>query len=220
MKKRTIKIGNYDTAANLWTLSSWSLSAAEYEQTMIEVPGRVDGPLDYSTTLTDGEPVYSSRTLTATLESSEGTRLDRKQRIREMINQLNGLEADIMLPDDDWYHLRGRVKVAPLYNDPSHASVQVTAVCAPWLYAAEDTVVNLTLTSSEQMATITNRGRRPVVPLIEVSGVALIRFGDSSHVLSEGTYTLTDLYLRTGAHRIMYSGSGTLTLSYREGVLE
>ncbi len=220
MKKRTIKLGSYDTAANLWTLSAWSLSPAEYKQTLIEVPGRIDGPLDYSTAQTDGEPVYSSRTLTVTLESSEGTRLERKHRIREMVNLLDGREIDILLPDDDWYYLHGRAKVTPLYNDPAHASVQVTATCAPWLYALEDTVVELTATSATQTATIKNNGRRPVLPSVVVTGSVNLALGVRSWALSAGTYLLPDLYLPQGAHQITYSGSGTLTLSYREGVLE
>lgn len=220
MQKRTIKLGLYDTAANLWTLSAWSLSSAEYKQTLIEVPGRIDGPLDYSTAQTDGEPVYSSRTLTATLESSEGDRLARKRRIREMVNLLDGRELDILLPDEDWYHLRGRVKVTPLYNDPAHASVQVTATCAPWLYAIEETEYRFTATAAAQTATIKNNGRRPVIPSVGVLGSVNLTFGGHSWALSEGSYKLPDLYLPQGTHEITYSGSGELKLVYREGVLE
>lgn len=220
MIKRTIRLGSYDTAANLWTLSAWSLSPAEYKQTLIEVPGRIDGPLDYSTAQTEGEPVYTTRQLVITLETSEGTRLERKQRIREIVNLLDGRELDILLPDEDRYYLRGRVKVALLYNDPAHASVQVTATCAPWLYAIEDTVVTLTATAEAQTATLMNDGRRPVLPTVAVTGSVNLTFGSSSWVLSEGSHLLPDLYLPFGAHEITYSGDGTLTISYREGVLE
>ena len=141
MEKRKMIFGSYDTAlTGLWTLTEWALSAAEYKQNFMEVPGR-DGALDLSATLTNGEPKYGSRTLSAVFESSEGSRLERKARMDTMVNWLSGWRMNIELPDDPEHYLVGRVQVEPLYNDMAHASVQVTAVCDPWLYAKRETRV-------------------------------------------------------------------------------
>lgn len=224
MEKRKITIGTYDTATEgLWTLASWVLERAEHQESYVEVPGH-NGPLDLSTVLTDGEPYYGSREFEAVLESSEGSRLEREARINQMVNQLDGWRLDIVLPDDPDHYISGRVRVERLYNNPAHAAVQVTATCDPWRYNKAETVVGLIASSTEQTATLVNTGRRSVVPNITVTGgsVTLIfKNGSEEHTwtLGPGAYILADIYLKTGAAPLRYSGSGQVTLTYREAVL-
>lgn len=226
MEKRKIIIGDYDTAVDgLWTLASWKLTKGEQVQTFVSVPGRV-APLDLSTYLTDGQPYYGNASLEAVLESSEGDRLERKKRIDLMVNYLDGRKVQIYLPDDPDNYLVGLVQVRPEYNDPSHCAVRVSAVCEPWLYAAAETIVTLAATATEQTAYLFNYGRLAVVPTVAVTGDVRIVYGASSWALPEGEYTLPELYLtpgqdlgRPGVHNITYSGSGSVTISYREAVL-
>jgi hypothetical protein len=220
MTKRALTIGGYHTAADgLWTLASWALSEAVYKQTLIEIPGS-STMLDLSTSNTDGEPAYNSRTFTAILESSEGDRLARKIRIDSMINTLDGYIHQITLPDDPERYIEGRVSVKELYNDLAHASVEVTAFVQPWKSAKQETQVKLVATTTEQEATLHNKGKRPVVPTIEITGGDVsIRYDNKNWVLSPGTYALPDLYLKPGALTLKYSGAGTVWLKYREAVL-
>lgn len=222
MMVRKLILGTYDThLLGPWTLSSWSLSAPEYQSNFVDVPGR-DGPLDLSTALTDGEPRYGSRTLTATLERSDGTRLGRENAINAMINVLDGWRMDIRLPDDDAHYITGRVHVAREYNDLAHAAVTVTAICDPWRYNDYDTVVSLTAGAETQTGRLVNKGRRAVVPKVQVSGEGasvLLSFGAASWALSAGTYQLPDLVVSQGGIFVDYSGAGELTFTYREAVL-
>lgn len=220
MEKRRIIFGTYDTAANgLWTLTSWKLSAATRKSNWVEVPGR-DGDIDVSTAIIDGVPRYQNRTLTAVLESSEGTRLERKARIDTMVNWLDGWTMNIVLPDDPTHYVTGVIHVEELYNDPAHASVEVTAECQPWRFSAEETKVILQATEEQQTAALLNQGRRTVVPLLEVTGGdVLLSFGASSWALGVGTYALPDLVVTQGEASITYSGTGVLTFTYREAVL-
>jgi hypothetical protein len=216
-------IGTYDTALDgLWTLSGWSLGRAESYENFIDIPGH--GPLDLSTVLTDGEPYYGSRPFEATLESSEGTRMEREEIIDRMINELDGWRLDIVLPDDPLHYITGRVRVEKLFNNLAHASVRVTATCDPWRYNNSETVVALTATTSEQVASLINAGRCSVVPTITVSGGSVtLKFSAGTEVrtwaLSPGTYTIADIYLKTGSAPLHYSGSGRILLTYREAVL-
>ncbi len=221
MTKRGMTIGSYDTVVTgQWLLTAWNFSDPVQETDFIPVPGRRKGPLDLSAVLTDGDPTYGSRTLTATFESSEGNRLERESRISVMTNWLDGWKANIKLPDDDAHYIVGRVSVKRLYNDMAHASVQVTAVCEPWRYNNEETVVVLEGTAETQTVTLPNQGRLAVVPLLTVTdGDVLLATGGSSWALSPGTYALPDLLLPQGGKTVTYSGVGTLTFTYREGVL-
>ena len=223
MARRKMILGTYDTDTHgLWTLTEWGLGPAPVITNIVDVPGRIRGPLDLSTVLTDGEPRFGSRQLSATFESSEGDRLARKVRIDTMTNWLHGWRMNIVLPDDPDHYLVGRVMVEELYNDLAHASVQVTADCEPWLYNNVETVVELTAATDEQTETLANPGRMTVVPLLEITGEGanvLLKFGTSSWALGAGTYQLPDLVLPQGEHLLVYSGTGSVKLTYREAVL-
>ena len=226
MAKRRIIFGTYDTAADgLWTLKSWTLSKPKQVQNFLSVPGRY-APLDASTYLTDGQPYYESRSLDAVLESSEGDRLERDDRIGLMVNHLDGRSMNIYLPDDPTHYLVGRVQVAPDFNDLAHCAVQVTAVCEPWRYAVAETVVHLTADATEKTAKLQNGGRLAVVPTLKVTGEIRLTYGSTSTSLSEGEHLWPDLYLTPGTglllpgtHELTYSGAGTVTITYREAVL-
>lgn len=219
MEKRSITLGSYDTAANGWTLTSWKLSAAKRKEILVDKPGG-HGHWDLSTVLSDGEPIYEARTLTATLECSEGDRLTREAAIDTMINWLDGWKMNIVLPDKPMQYLSGVVHVERLYNDMAHASVALEVTCDPWRYNAVETVFNLTATATAQTEDIVNPGRLAVVPLLEITGgsVSLI-FGSNSWVLSPGSYRLPDLRLTHGTHKLTYSGAGTAKITFREAVL-
>lgn len=224
MVKRTIRLGDYDTAAHgLWTLTDWEFPEPRPEENLVSIPGRRKGQLDLSTVLTDGEPSFPSRSLSITLESSEGDRAARAARISYMVNRFHGRKVDFVLPDHPYHYGTGRLAVQLLYNDLVHASVQVTGTCEPWLYAKDETVVLLTATSTAQTATLRNAGAMSTVPLVVVTAedgqsVNLV-YGSYSWALSAGSYQLPDLCLTPGDHVVTYSGSGTLTITYREAVL-
>lgn len=222
MKKRALIIGTYHTDFDgLWTLAALQLTDPEYQAHFQEIKGR-DGPLDFSTVLTDGVPRYGSRTLTALLECSEGTRQDRQDRISKMVNALDGWRLDIIHPDYPAYYLTGRVQIKLEYNDLAHAAVTVTAICDPWLYSRDERVYAVTAAETPQTLVLTNAGRRVAVPQVVITGNGadvLIECGTVSLAMGQGTYKLPDLLLPTGDTLIKYSGTGVAKITYREAVL-
>lgn len=226
MKKRTTRIGDYDTAVYGWTLTGWELSAPEQKTNYIERTGG-DGSWDLSTVLTGGIPRYRDRTLTITLENSQGDRAEREKTISAMVNKLDGLEWPIVLPDHPDHYLVGRVHVAVNYSDLAHAMVTVTAACQPWLYKARERVVELDapITASTDAATfyIWNDGRKVVTPVLTVKGTAHLGFKDARESFSTGSYVWPSLQLVPGQNELTYTGgyngTDTLTLAYREAVL-
>lgn len=219
MEKRRFVFGTYDTAADgLWTLNPWTFPEPDYQAKFLEVPGGI--PLDVSTILTDGEPSYGNRTLTVPMESSEGSRMEREDRIREMVNALDGRRMDIVFPDYPQYYATGRVQVKKEYNDMAHCAVVVSAICDPWLYCKEERVYTLKAATDKQVAVLTNSGRRLAIPELTVTGDSvLLEFGTTSVALNAGTTILPDLALPQGDTLLTYSGTGTLQIKYREAVL-
>ena len=226
----------YNTATRGLTLTAWTLTEPKLIENYIDVPGRSDGPIDASTALTDGDPRYGTRELTATLECSEGTRAEREDLILRMKKILDGWEFTIQLPDYDDYRVRGRVRVERIYNDNAHASVRITAVCAPWLYAAEEKTISIDLNDSAQEYHFSNTGRKLVAPTVVVTGADVTVYGwqvnnppfDSSkssmsrRTVSAGTYQWPEFYIfPSQSYHTVFSSEGVsnVKITYREAVL-
>lgn len=225
MDKRTLTLGAYDTATHNWTLSACQIIKGAQVQTFISVPGRY-APLDASTALTDGQPYYESAGLEATLECSEGDRDFRQSLIETLVNYVDGRRLNIVHPDHPNHYLVGRIQTNPLYSDTAHCAVQISAVCDPWLYAAEETSVDVQAASTEQTATLYIRGRMAVVPVVTVADEAVITFRGNTWALSAGEHILSGLYLTPSevpgapaAHELTYTATDIVTFTYREAVL-
>lgn len=222
IQKRKTIIGTYNTAEKGWTLSYWYLSPPEKKTNMVDKPAG-DGVWDLSTVLTDGIPIYQMRSLSVTLERSDGTRESREEAIRSIINQLDGYTHKILGPDDAAHYLQGSVSVARLYNDMAHASVSITGTVDPWLCAVEETVIQLAPTQLEQTENLVNSGRKVVVPVIEVTGTGTVHltYGTASRAVSAGTYLWPDLLLFPGESQLKYyaDGDAAVKITYREAVL-
>lgn len=219
---RKIIFGSYDTWTD-WglTLTGWKLSAPEYKTNFVSVPGR-DGDLDLSTALTDGEPRYNNRQLTASFELSTGTRETRLATFNQIVNALDGRQVNITLPDDADHYITGRLQVAIEYNDPAHGALTIAGICEPWRYSATAKTQTLTAGSTAQTAILANDGRRILIPTVVVSGTGAsvaLAFGSSTWTLSAGTYSLPDLQLQSGNNGLTYSGTGTVVITWREAVL-
>ena len=226
MAKRQLILNGYKTAENgLWTLASCKITKASQVQNFVSVPGRF-APLDLSTALTDGQPYYDNATLEAVLESSEGTREERQARIDELVNLLDGYQVKIIHPDHPASYMIGRLQVFPDYNDPVHCAVHLSAVCEPWLYNQEETVVTIEVNDGAQIAVLLNSGRLSVTPVLEVSGTVTIAYNENTITLSAGKYTLPWLHIpATGGPAspngiaVDINGTGSVTFTYREAVL-
>lgn len=173
--KRQLTIGGYKTAEDgLWTLASCYITKASQVQTFVSVPGRFS-PLDLSTASTDGEPYYDNAYLEAVLESSEGTRGERQERITQLINRLDGYSVQIIHPDHPGRYLVGRVQITKEYNNLVHGAVRVSAICEPWLYNTEATVAEAILPYAElkQLGGMTMKSTEGLrsAPITEVESV-------------------------------------------------
>ena len=218
--KRKVIIGDYDTAAQGWTLSGYELAAPQWRESYIEIPG-MDGLLDASTALT-GEPQYDNRALEITLERSDGTRTEREATITAMLADLDGSRVRITPPDRADHVLIGRVRVARQYNDLAHAQVVVSASCEPWHYKADPTTVTRTdLGTAYKQLSLPNE-RRPVIPTITVGQDTTLLWGGSTIALSAGTYRRADIRLQAGSNILkakVASGTGSITVEYQEASL-
>ena len=226
MTPRSLKIGEYDTHEDgRWTMSALNLTEPIPDQNLVRVPGSPK-LLDLSAALTEGEPVFGPRTLTATLESSEGTREERQAIIDTMVNTLTGRQWQIVHPDYPDHYLLGWVQIGEPTNDLVHAVLPISATCEAYKYAKTEHVYSFVVVKSATDFILTNEGSQPVVPTVTVGpdGSGAIIFGADRITLTAGTYVLPWLRLEPGDNTVRIrasgeGGTGKLTITYREVVL-
>lgn len=219
LTKRTTQLGGYDTASHGWTLTGFELTEPTPVTNFVDIPGRIKGALDLSLALT-GEPVYSTRDLLVTLEISSGDREEREAKIMELTNKLHGRRVNIICPDRPRHYAVGTLTVTKLFNNHAHGSVEISGVCEPWLYSAEEISTQVQASSTKKTIVLYNLGAMPFVPTLVVAGGSVtLTYKGASITFSAGTYKWPKLYMAPGEHELAYEGTGKVSITYREGVI-
>ena len=200
-------------------LTAKELTPPEVKTHYVELDG-MSGSLDLSEALT-GEVHYNDRVLTSSFWTNKGKREEREQLRRQITLALHGKKVPIIEPDDPEHYLLGRVSLTAFENILPYATYTLEAICDPWRYAIEETVRRVPVTGSNAVdVVINNRGAKILTPVITIEGRVKLNYGDLSAItLAQGSYTVSDLKLRPGVNVIGVSGSGVLTLTYREAEL-
>lgn len=137
MKRRALVIGGYNTATDgLFTTTKLHLETPQIVENYLQVEG-MHGSLDCCEAA-NGSPVYKTRKLTATFETSRGSILERQDRIDRLIRLAHGRRLPIIHPDYPGRQLMGRIQIQKDFNNLVYGQVSLTAVCDPWFYDMHD----------------------------------------------------------------------------------
>ena len=214
---RGIYFGQYHTAED-WglILNAKSLTPPEPKTTYITIEGR-DGDLDLSEALT-GEIKYNNRLASFSFLVTDGTYSEREELIDQIVGIVHGRKLQIVTDDKPDHYLSGRCKITKRSNTKAYGIIEIECNCDPWFYKATETYRSFTI-SSDTDVILVNNGIKTVTPDIDVTGTVTLAYGSKSVSLSTGSYKLTDLQLKTGNTIISLGGSGSISFTYREGVL-
>lgn len=138
----------------------------------------------------------------------------------EVSNALNGKKIERITLDKDFdFYYQGRCKVDQYLSDKRIRQIVVTARVKPYKLKQSETILKYTLSEVEQTVIAMN-GRMSVVPEITCTeDNTKVVFGTIEKMLSKGTHKILDFQFKEGANVLKLSGSGTITLKYREGEL-
>lgn len=178
----------------------------------------MSGSLDLSESLT-GEVTYNDRTVSASFWTDNGKLQERERLLRSIEASLHGKKVKIIEPDDPDHYFVGRVKVNSSTNTLPFLEFSIECVCEPWRYAVEETTRSIEVRNNTVNLVVNNNGVKTLCPVVTVIGSIKLEFDGYSTTLTRGSYKISDLKLRQGVNVISVSGSGSLSLTYREATL-
>lgn len=210
--------GSIHSNTNLQLIQqSVEVKPASPKTNFVDIPGG-DGSKDLTEALGVGVK-YADREITWTFALYPGADWYAKQ--REVSGALNGLKCNITLDDDPGYYYEGRLAVADYKADRLLRQITVKAICRPYKLKQSETTVSSSLTTTNKTLTL-NNDRMPVVPTITVTATTVITFAGNSYTINAGTHKLLGIRLTAASQTLQAktsSGTGTITIKYREGAL-
>ncbi len=172
-----------------------------------------DGELDLTTSLT-GDVKYEN--ISYSLEFYlKDERTNWEKTLLELSTYLHGKKMDLTFSDDPDYYYIGRYTLNPLTSDKNIGLLSIDCILEPYRIKKTETIKSITGVGT---LTLTNM-RKWVMPIITSTGSMQFTFEGKSFVVN-GTLQSPDIILKEGTNIIeVTSGTGTLTVTYREGKL-
>lgn len=181
----------------------------------VEVPG-LDGALDFSEY--SGEIRYKERELKASFDFYEPDSKKALGRISEIMNDVNGLSAKIILDSDPLFFYKGRVKIDFSATDYVYYKAVLKAKVYP--YKLKTNFTEITETVNGQKTITCNNLRKSVVPKIIATAPFELQFnGKNIMIPRSGTFIEPNIKFKEGKNTILCKGTGTITFQYQEGSL-
>ena len=172
-----------------------------------------DGDLDLTTALTD-DVKYENipYSLEFTLKDK---RVDWETTLLNLSTYLHGKKMNLTFSEDpNWYYV-GRYTLNPLTSDRNVGLLNIDCILEPYRLKKNETIKTITGTGT---LTLTN-SRKWVMPIITSNSSMQFTFEGKTFVVN-GTLQSPDIILKEGTNTIeVTSGTGTLTVTYREGKL-
>lgn len=187
----------------------FTMEPPELIETWVDVPGRVDGPIDMTEALA-GYPTYKTRKMEISFIAETEGRQSGEQLLSHAQRALHGKRGEIQLSWDPGYTYTGRVTVKSLVRRLTVVGFTMVAECEPYKKLRHVTVteecgggVELELES----------GTAPVVPTWRLDTPASIHMLGSgiAYDLPAGIYQLPDLVLKSGVNTVYVVAEGKVT---------
>ena len=197
-------------------LTGKEIGAPEIKRQTIDIAGS-DGELDFTDFF--GEPKYANVQHQFTFESIR-PRNEQLSQFTDIKNKIHGKKGRIILDDDPSFFYAGRCSVSKYTNEKNIGKITVTCDCEPYKYKMTETIVTKAVDGVEEV-TLTN-ARKRAVPFVTVqtsTSMSVVYNTDNVWNLASGSYMLPELELVEGDNFVTVIGTGTISFTWREGVL-
>lgn len=232
-----IRIGDYHTWKD-WELylQKVSIDYPVRKEYKVSVPG-MDGSIDLSEILTDGEPRYQNRMLAFTFEFADGGYKEMFTRVSKISNRINGKRLKITLDEDPQFYYEGVVQVKADKTNIMVSSFDITVEADPYKYdvlSSTDawtwdsfnfqTGIILVLkdiqitTGNTTVVVPGNQEEGSSIPIINVTKLTspmTVSFKGRSYSLKQGRNRFPQIRVGRGAVTLQFTGSGMVNIEYR-----
>lgn len=214
-------------------VKEYHISPPEIQMQSLNIPGR-NGKIDLTTALT-GDPTYDNREIEIVLNGKKPA-ADWPAFMSDFMNQFHGQSVKLVFDDDPQFYYQGRAIVNDDYKKGTEvASFSILVDAEPFKYdlmdSAEDWLwdpFSFEYGVIREYAGIVVEGERslmvvgsrmPVVPDIIVSAEMTVEYSGKLYALKKGQNKVYDIVIRNGESRLVFKGTGNVTVKYRGGSL-
>ena len=204
------------SAMNDWNivLTKSDITPPKVKTSIVNIKG-ADGILDLSEAL-NGDVMYDNRDIKLTfslMDMREYSTL-----ISKISNAIHGKKVKLRFTIDDEYYYEGRAQISQWESSKNIGKIVVNVNADPFKYRLYETSNTFRLNGKEQVVHLQN-DRMRVSPTFKVSVEISLTYNKTTRTLKDGEHQLVDFSLKEGDNVIKLNGNGTVTISYRRGML-
>lgn len=232
-----IRIGDYHTWKD-WGLylQKISIDYPTRKEYKVSVPG-MDGSIDLSEILTEGEPRYQNRMLAFSFEFADGGYKEMFTKASKISNRINGKRLKVTLDEDPQFFYEGVVQVKTEKINSMVSSLDITVEADPYKYDALSSsdawiwdsfnfqtgiilvLVGIQISTSNRTVVIPgNEEEGSTVPIINVTKLTspmTVSFKGQSYSLKQGKNRFPQIRVGRGEVTLQFTGTGTVNIEYR-----
>lgn len=175
-----------------------------------------DGEIDLSTSLSDGNIKYENRKFELSFVAiGYGESFDAK--IDEFTRSVHGKTVKLVFDDDKDHYYVGRCEIKDRAYKNGYVKITCSINAEPYRYEREITSVSRSIDGTATLNIL--NARQWVVPTITASAEMVLQYNGTLYQIFEGRQENENIVLRDGNNVLAFSGSGTIIIEYRQGVL-
>ena len=223
------------------TLKDWGLGwtkitlgfpeAKIYEQ---DVTG-MDVVLDFTESLTGGDDMYKTRSLSLEFETPEQDYYDWSIRVSEIANYLTGRKCKIILDNDPGFYYIGRLNVEVEKTNRVEGIITLSGNVEPYKFEKFSSLepwewdsFNFKTGIIRNYKNIIVNGtyslripgrRKRIVPVISCDESVQVSYEGTTYTLSPGKNKVFGICIKEGENILTFSGNATVSVDYRGGML-
>ncbi|MBQ9031869.1 MAG: hypothetical protein IJ106_10520 [Parasporobacterium sp.] len=197
-------------------LTDVEISSPEPKRILADVPG-MDGQLDLTFSLAK-EVRFKNRKITLTFVKAN-YRNEWQQIFSTIYNRVHGRMFQVRIEPDLTRYWSAFCTVSKTKSNKKKGTFVIELDAYPYQYNVINTVYEVIAASIGKSQICTN-SRMPVQPQFLATEACTVSFGEITHTLAAQTpEVFTDIIFTEGSNEVILAGSGTVTITYREGTL-
>lgn len=191
-------------------LSPFDIPTADVKTSYVDIEGG-DGSIDLSDVF---GITYKDLSFTLKFTLKDG---DYNNRLRQIKAFLHGQVAKITLYNDDGYYYEGRCIISDFKSSKAYGTISVDVTAKPYKFKQQVTEINETIEGTKTV--VFKNDSMKVVPTFQCSADMRLTFNNNEYQIGTSSMKIPDIIFVYGDNQIVFTGNGTVKVTYQEGAL-